>query len=74
MTTQQINAVCKKHSIHETFYQEFRDLVQKGVRPGSALRALLAGAGNYQAALREVLTTLSQPYNEQFDAQFQGTN
>ena len=74
MTTQQINAICKKHSIHPTFNVEFRNLVQKGIRPGSALRALLAAAGNYQAALREVLTALSQPYNDQLDAQFQGTN
>ncbi len=61
MTTKQLDSVLKRHKIHPKFRPELRDPVFHGARPGVELRTRLNCVSNYQEALDEVLTIVSQP-------------
>ncbi|MEN6367623.1 MAG: hypothetical protein ABFC88_12485 [Thermoguttaceae bacterium] len=59
-------AILRKHQINPKFDDEFRALVEDGVRPGDELRKRIAHVSNYTAALDEAMTELSKPLDRLF--------
>ena len=54
--------ILQRHGIHSQFHEEFRALVEDGVRPSADLRTRLRRVANYRACLKEILERLSEPF------------
>jgi hypothetical protein len=61
-----LKEILKRNDIHPKFHDEFRALVEDGIRPGKELRTRLDCVTNYKAALDEALVELSKGLDDQF--------
>ena len=61
-----LNDILAKHSIHPKFHVEFRELVERGMRPSKELRIRLDNVTNYKAALNEAMAELCKSRQHQF--------
>jgi len=64
-----LEAKLRSFDINPKFFEEFRGLIEEGIRPSQALRTRLARAKKYRACLDSLLTELSQPVAHRFPPQ-----